>query len=143
MKEKIEKLTDIQYYVTQENGTEKPFDNLYWNHFEEGIYVDIVSGEPLFLSSQKFDSQCGWPSFFEEIIENNIVELVDNSLVFPRVEVRSPIANSHLGHVFDDGPEPTGIRYCINSASIRFIARKDMKAEGFEKFLTVLDRARK
>ena len=130
------KLTPMQYFVTQENGTEQPFHNEYWDHEEEGIYVDIVSGEVLFSSKDKFDAQCGWPSFTKPIVNQQITEHVDTSHGMIRTEVRSKDADSHLGHVFDDGPkEHGGLRYCINSAALRFIKKEDMEKEGYGKYL--------
>jgi len=125
------RLTPLQFKVTQENGTERPFDNEYWDDKREGIYVDIVSGEPLFSSSDKFDSGTGWPSFTKPLEPRNIVEKEDREHFMVRTEVRSRNAGSHLGHVFPDGPEPTGLRYCINSAAVRFIPKEDMEKEGY------------
>lgn len=135
-----EKLTPIQYYVTQEDGTEPPFQNEYWDHEEEGIYVDIVSGEPLFSSKEKYDANCGWPSFYRSIAESNIIEKLDTSHGMIRTEVRSKSANSHLGHVFPDGPrEHGGIRYCINSAALRFIPKEKLEDEGYGKYLKLFE----
>src|SRR5690625_2765789 len=135
-----ETLNEMQYYVTQENGTEPAFHNEYWDHFEEGIYVDIVSGEVLFSSKDKYDAKCGWPSFTKPINEMEITEHKDTSHGMIRTEVRSKTANSHLGHVFNDGPiEYGGLRYCINSAALRFIKKADMEKEGYGTYLTLFD----
>ena len=133
-------LTDMQYYVTQEDGTERAFENEYWDNKREGIYVDIVSGEPLFSSTDKYKSGTGWPSFTKPISDKYIVTQTDFKLIYPRTEVRSKFADSHLGHVFKDGPKPTGLRYCMNSAAMRFVAKEDMKKEGYVDYLYLFDR---
>ena len=130
-------LSEMQYQVTQCSATEPPFRNEFWNHKESGIYVDVVSGEPLFSSLHKFDSGTGWPSFIQPIEPANVTEHADGALFMRRVEVRSKAGDSHLGHVFPDGPGPSGLRYCINSASLRFVPRDSMEAEGYGKFLTL------
>src|SRR5690554_648338 len=140
-KELKQKLTPIQYKITQENGTERPFQNEYWDHEEEGIYVDVVTGEPLFSSRDKFDAGCGWPSFTKPIEEKNIIEKRDASHGMIRTEVRSNNADSHLGHVFPDGPrDKGGLRYCINGASLKFIKKEDMEKEGYGEYLKLFEK---
>ena len=127
-------LSPLQYVVTQQNGTERPFDNAYWDNHKAGIYVDIVTGEPLFSSLHKFDSGTGWPSFYQPLVAASVIEKKDATHGMVRVEVRSKIGDSHLGHVFEDGPKPTGLRYCINSASIRFIPVDQLEAQGYGEY---------
>jgi peptide methionine sulfoxide reductase msrA/msrB len=138
-KELKKKLSSMEYQVTQKSATEPPFANKYWNEKREGIYVDVATGEPLFSSRDKFESGCGWPSFTRPLDTSLVVEKKDGSHGLNRIEVRSKTGDSHLGHVFDDGPAPTGLRYCINSASLKFIPREDLVKEGYEEYLNILN----
>lgn len=138
--ELMKRLTPIQFEVTQNNGTEAPFRNESWDNKREGIYADIVSGEPLFSSRDKFDSGCGWPSFTRPLHSESIWEKIDLSHGMKRIEVRSKEADSHLGHVFNDGPAPTGLRYCINSAALRFIPKEELKKEGYGEYLNLVNK---
>lgn len=133
-------LTPLQYHVTQEEGTERPFDNEYWDEKRHGLYVDIVSGEPLFSSLDKYDSGTGWPSFSKPVAPDHVVEKEDRKLFRTRTEVRSKQGDSHLGHVFNDGPPSTGRRYCMNSASMRFIPVDQLEAEGYGEFVALFDK---
>lgn len=138
--QRLTELTQMQYYVTQQNGTEPPFQNEFDHHFEEGIYVDIVSGKPLFSSLDKFNSGCGWPAFAKPIETSEMVELFDSSHGMRRTEVRSKTADSHLGHVFSDGPrELGGLRYCINSASLRFVPKSELEEQGYGEYVSLFE----
>ena len=136
-------LTPLQYQVTQHEATERPFQNEFWNNHEAGIYVDVVSGEPLFSSLDKYDSGTGWPSFTKPLESANVKTKTDRSLLMERTEVRSKHADSHLGHLFDDGPQPTGLRYCMNSASMRFIPVGKLAEEGYGQYLSLFEKAKK
>jgi methionine-R-sulfoxide reductase len=136
------KLSPEQYNVTQCSATEPPFQNAFWDHHEPGIYVDVVSGEPLFSSTDKFDSRTGWPSFVRPIEPDNVTEHTDDSYGMERIEVRSAGGDSHLGHLFPDGPRPTGLRYCINSAALRFIPLARLEAEGYGKYRALFEPAK-
>lgn len=131
------RLSPLQYQVTQQEGTEPPYNNEYWDNKHAGIYVDVVSGEPLFSSLDKYDSGTGWPSFTRPLEADNIVSRADFKLFMPRTEVRSKLADSHLGHVFEDGPAPTGLRYCMNSAALHFVPAEQLEKEGYGRYLVL------
>ncbi|MFC0274336.1 peptide-methionine (S)-S-oxide reductase MsrA [Metabacillus herbersteinensis] len=134
------KLSPISYEVTQNNGTEPPFHNEFWDHEKDGIYVDVISGKPLFSSTDKYDAGCGWPSFTKPIQEFEVIEKKDSTHGMIRIEVRSKTANAHLGHVFNDGPGANGLRYCINSAALRFVAKENLQQEGYERYLPLFEK---
>ena len=134
-----DRLTRMQYYVTQKDGTEPPFTNAYWNNTEPGLYVDVVDGTALFASTTKYKSGTGWPSFWEPVSEDAVTTKEDKSLFMTRTEVRSASSDSHLGHVFPDGPEPTGLRYCMNSAALRFVPVADLEAEGYGEYRSLFE----
>jgi methionine-R-sulfoxide reductase len=135
------RLTPLQYEVTQREGTEPPFDNEYWDEHREGLYVDVVSGTPLFSSRDKYDSGTGWPSFTRPLASQAVTTKIDWKLLAPRTEVRSASSDAHLGHVFRDGPEPSGLRYCMNSAALRFIPKEDLETEGYGQYLALFEDA--
>ncbi len=136
------KLTALQYDVTQNSATEPPFKNEFWNNNQEGLYVDIVSGEPLFSSLDKYDSGTGWPSFTRPLVKENVYEKIDRGIFGNRIEVRSQHGDSHLGHVFTDGPKPTGLRYCMNSAALKFIPKEKLKESGYAEFAPLFEKTK-